>query len=56
MDVQRAKELLMVLADGIDPLTGDVLPDDHVVQQRRDCAGAALCRRGTIPQTEKNAA
>ena len=30
MDVQRAKELLMVLADGIDPLTGDVLPDDHV--------------------------
>jgi len=30
MDVQRAKELLMVLADGIDPLTGEVLPDDHV--------------------------
>lgn len=29
MDVQRAKELLMVLADGIDPLTGEVLPDDH---------------------------
>ena len=51
MDVQRAKELLMVLADGIDPLTGEVLPDE-----RRDRAGAALCRRGTIPQTEKNAA
>ena len=30
MDVQRAKELLTVLADGVDPLTGDVLPDDHV--------------------------
>ena len=30
MDIQRAKELLEVLADGIDPLTGEVLPDDHV--------------------------
>ena len=30
MDVQRAKELLTVLADGVDPLTGEVLPDDHV--------------------------
>ena len=30
MDIQRAKELLTVLADGIDPLTGEVLPDDHV--------------------------
>ena len=30
MDVQRAKELLAVLADGIDPLTGEVLPYDHV--------------------------
>ncbi len=30
MDIQRTKELLEVLADGIDPLTGEVLPDDHV--------------------------
>mgnify|MGYP000166880640 FL=1 len=29
MDVQRAKELLTVLADGVDPLTGEVLPDDR---------------------------
>jgi len=26
MDLQRAKELLVVLADGINPLTGEVLP------------------------------
>lgn len=30
MDIQRAKKLLTILADGIDPLTGEVLPDDHV--------------------------
>ena len=30
MDIQRAKELLTVLAEGVDPLTGEVLPDDHV--------------------------
>lgn len=30
MDVQRAKELLTVLADGVDPLTGEVLSEDHV--------------------------
>ena len=30
MEIQRARELLTILADGIDPLTGEVLPDDHV--------------------------
>ena len=30
MDLQRAKELLSGLADGVDPLTGEVLPEDHV--------------------------
>ena len=30
MDIQRAKELLTALADGLDPLTGEVLPSDHV--------------------------
>ena len=56
MDVQRAKELLMVLADGVDPLTGEVLPEDHVCNKGGDRAGAALRRGGTIPQTEKTAA
>jgi len=26
MDIKRAKELLAILADGIDPMTGEVLP------------------------------
>ena len=30
MEIQRARELLKILADGIDPLTGEVLPEDHV--------------------------
>ena len=43
MDVQRAKELLMVLADGVDPLTGEVLPDDHV------------CNKGAVSYTHLRA-
>ena len=57
MDVQRAKELLMVLADGIDPLTGDVLPDDHVcnkgeIVRALHCAVEELSRRQkkTLPE------
>ena len=50
MDVQRAKELLMVLADGIDPLTGEVLPDDLVcskgeIVRALHCAVEELSRR-----------
>lgn len=30
MDLQRAKELLEILADGVDPLTGEVLPEESV--------------------------
>lgn len=30
MDIERAKELISVLADGVDPLTGEVLEDDHL--------------------------
>lgn len=50
MDVQRAKELLTVLADGVDPLTGEVLPDDHVcnkgeIVRALHCAVEELSRR-----------
>ena len=50
MDVQRAKELLAVLADGIDPLTGEVLPYDHVcnkgeIVRALNCAVEELSRR-----------
>ncbi len=30
MDINRAKEIIEALAEGIDPTTGEVLPDDHV--------------------------
>lgn len=33
MDIKRAKELLSALADGVDPLTGEVLEKDHVCNQ-----------------------
>lgn len=33
MDIVRAKEIISALADGIDPLTGEVLPNDHVCNQ-----------------------
>ena len=33
MDIKRAKELLELLADGIDPITGEVLEADHVCNQ-----------------------
>lgn len=33
MDITRAKEILKILADGIDPLTGELLPPDHLCNQ-----------------------
>ena len=33
MDQQRAKEIIHSLADGVDPLTGQVLSSDHVCNQ-----------------------
>ena len=58
MDIQRAKELLEVLADGIDPLTGEVLPDDHVcnkgeIVRALNCAVEALSHRRKKPETQR---
>ena len=33
MDIARARELLPALADGIDPFTGELLPQNHVCNQ-----------------------
>ena len=33
MDIQRAKELLAVLSDGVNPLTGEVLPENDSCNQ-----------------------
>ena len=57
MDIQRAKELLTVLADGVDPLTGEVLPNDHVcnkgeIVRALHCAVEELSHRQkkTLPE------
>lgn len=33
MDIERAKELLTTLADGINPITGEILPDSDSCNQ-----------------------
>lgn len=33
MDIERAKEILSSLAQGIDPLTGEILSNDHICNQ-----------------------
>ncbi len=33
MDIIRAREIVSALAEGVDPLTGEVLPADHVCNQ-----------------------
>ena len=33
MDIARAKELLSALADGVDPFTGELLPQNHICNQ-----------------------
>ena len=30
MDINRAKEIISALAEGVDPTTGEVLPDNSV--------------------------
>ena len=30
MDINKAKEILSILAEGVDPTTGEILPDDSV--------------------------
>lgn len=59
MDMQRAKELLTVLADGVDPLTGEVLPEDHVcnkgeIVRALNCAVGALGRKREKSLPENN--
>lgn len=49
MDIERAKELLKSLAEGIDPLTGEVLPKDHVCNQP-DMIRALYCVIGELDE------
>lgn len=55
MDVHRAKELLTILADGVDPLTGEVLPEDHVCN-KGEIVRALHCAVEELSRRRKNAA
>ena len=55
MDLQRAAELLAGLADGVDPLTGEVLPEDSVCNKAEIVRAlhyvlAALSNKPSRPQ------
>ena len=57
MDLQRAKELLSGLADGVDPLPGEVLPEDHVCNKAEiirafHCVLKSLPGKSSKPQPE----
>lgn len=52
MEITRATELLTLLADGIDPLTGEVLPMDHVCNQP-DIIRALHCVLQALPAGPK---
>ena len=59
MDIQRAKELLTALADGLDPLAGEVLPSDHVcnkgdIVRALHCVLEALLRGQKKPLPANN--
>ena len=47
MDMQRARELLSILADGIDPFTGEILPDQRYPCGSGKYAYALKDQRGT---------
>lgn len=48
MKLQRAKELLASLADGVDPLTGEVLPDESVCN-KAEIVRAFCCILNALP-------
>lgn len=57
MDIQRAKELLTSLADGVDPLTGEVLPEESVCNKAEivrafHCILNTLSNKPRKPQPE----
>lgn len=48
MELQRAKELLASLADGVDPLTGEVLPEESVCN-KAEIVRAFHCILNALP-------
>jgi hypothetical protein len=53
MDIVRAQQLLTALADGIDPFTGELLPQEHICNQP-EIIRALHEVLNAIPTTKKN--
>ena len=55
MDISKAKEIIGALAEGIDPITGEILPPEHVCNNA-DVVRAfyALLQQGNAGKKEKN--
>lgn len=51
MDIERAKEILTGLAQGIDPLTGELLSKDHVCNQA-EIIRAFYCILGELDKSK----
>lgn len=51
MDIERAKELLSSLAEGVDPLTGEVLPKEHLCNQA-EIVRALYCVLGELDRAQ----
>ena len=54
MDIVRARELLSVLADGVDPFTGEILPQNHVCNQPEMIRAFHEILRTVPPQRKKD--
>lgn len=54
MDISKAKEIVGVLAEGINPITGEILPSEHVCNNA-DVVRAfyALLQQGNLEKKEK---
>lgn len=55
MDIKRAKEIVSVLAEGVDPTTGEVFPSDHICNNAEVVrAFYALLQQGEVEKKKKN--
>ena len=56
MDIIRAKEIISVLAEGVDPFTGEMLPADHICNNVEVIrAFYAIIHQDNIKKTYENA-
>ena len=46
MSPERAVEIIENLVDGVHPLTGEILPEDNICEEKRRCGCAELCHSG----------